>query len=72
MQGFRKIIIDEINCLDYDILLNDIKIDYNNLVNTGIKFIKLIPFIDDTRKNELISLYTDFYNKKCLEWINLL
>jgi hypothetical protein len=45
-----------------DILHNTINVDYTKLVNIGVKLISLIPFIDQTRKEALTKIYTDFYN----------
>jgi pyruvyltransferase len=47
---------------DSDILDNYIKVDYNILLNLGINLIKLMPFIDNQRKEELIKIYHNYYS----------
>lgn len=49
------------NIYDCNILDNPININYNNLLNLGLKFINLIPFIDNKRKCELSNIYKKFY-----------
>jgi pyruvyltransferase len=44
-----------------DILENYINVDYDKLIHLGNKLISLIPFIDNSRKSELIEIYTKFY-----------
>ena len=49
--------------LKSNILENYIEVDYDILVDIGTKLIKLIPFIENVRKNELLNIYTSFYKQ---------
>jgi pyruvyltransferase len=59
--GSIKVDFEHKNSLDVDILDNTINIDYNNLIDLGVNFINIIPFIDNNRKKELIDIYNNFY-----------
>lgn len=48
----------------YNILNNQIILDYNKLVFLGINLINVCPFISDKRKIILIKLYRDIYYNK--------
>ena len=54
------------NIYDISLLDNVIDIDYEYLKNVGIKLIGLVPFIDDIRKQELKSIYSDFYTHQSI------
>ena len=49
------------NIYDSTLLENVINVDYNYLKSLGSKLIKLIPFIENNRKIELLSVYERFY-----------
>ena len=51
-----------INVYDKALLENVIPVNYQTLQNVGVKFISLIPFINQERKKELQKNYQDFYN----------
>ena len=50
-----------INDYSYNIINNTINVDYQKLISTGRNFINICPFISNTRKEELLNLYNDFY-----------
>ena len=50
------------NIYNKNVLNNSIIIDYDKLVNNGVKLIDICPFIDTQRKNELIKKYKEFYS----------
>jgi pyruvyltransferase len=49
------------NIYTHELLSNVIQVNYENLLQLGLKLIKLIPFVDKTRKLQIAETYNNFY-----------
>ena len=49
------------NKYDSSLLENVINVNYNKIVDCGLKMIEIAPFIPNDRKNNLKDIYNDFF-----------